>query len=101
MAVFVSVAKVSDIQPGQSKTVYVDGKSIAVFNVDGAFYAIDDTCLHRGGPLGEGELEGSVVTCPWHGWQYDVTTGCNTMDESECVERYEVKIEGDAVLVAL
>src|SRR5436189_4869165 len=101
MAGFVSVVKVSDIPPGQSKTVYIGGKGIAVFNVDGTFHAIDNTCLHRGGPLGEGELEGMIVTCPWHGWQYDVTTGCNTMDESERVERYEVTLEGDAVLIAV
>ena len=99
MAVFVSVAKVSDIQPGQSKTVYVDGKSIAVFNVDGAFYAIDDTCLHRGGPLGEGELEGSVVTCPWHGWQYDVTSGKISQNPAVGVDCYRVEVRGEDIFV--
>src|SRR5499427_5434370 len=93
-------ARVSEIPVGAIKEVQVGGKPIALFNVGGTFYAIDNTCLHRGGPLGEGELEGAVVTCPWHGWQYDVTTGVNTMDDSERVERYEVKVEGTAVLVA-
>jgi len=101
MANFVKVAAVGDVPPGTGKCVEAGGKQIALFNVGGAFHAIDNTCLHRGGPLGEGELEGAIVTCPWHGWQYDVTTGCNTMDESECVERYAVRVEGDAVLVAL
>ena len=101
MADFVKVAEVGDVPPGLGKCVEANGKQIALFNVGGTFYAIDNTCLHRGGPLGEGELEGAVVTCPWHGWQYDVTTGVNTMDESERVERYDVKVEGGEVLVAV
>ena len=101
MANFVKVAAIGDVPPGTGKCVDVNGKQIALFNVGGAFHAIDNTCLHRGGPLGEGELEGSIVTCPWHGWQYDVTTGANTMDESERVDRYDVRVEGDAVLVAV
>ena len=99
MATFVKVAEVSDLPPGTGRCVEAGGKQLALFNVDGAFYAIDNTCLHRGGPLGEGELEGPIVTCPWHGWQYDVTTGVNTMDDSQRVARYEVKVEGGAVLV--
>ena len=95
MADFVSVAKVSDIQPGQSKTVYVDGKSIAVFNEDGTFYAIDDTCLYRGGPLGDGELEGHVVSCPWHGWQYDVKTGVSITNPAAHVSCYQTKVDGE------
>ena len=101
MANFVKVAALADVQPGTGKCVEVNGRKIALFNVGGAFHAIDNTCLHRGGPLAEGELDGNVVTCPWHGWQYDVTTGANTMDESERVDRYDVKVEGDAVLVAV
>jgi nitrite reductase (NADH) small subunit len=101
MANFVRVAAIGDVPPGTGKCVEAGGKQIALFNVGGVFHAIDNTCIHRGGPLGEGELDGAIVTCPWHGWQYDVTTGVNTMDESERVERYEVKVEGDAVLVQI
>ena len=101
MANFVKIAAVADVPPGTGKCVEASGKQIALFNVDGTFHAIDNTCLHRGGPLGEGELEGTIVTCPWHGWQYDVTTGANTMDENERVDRYEVKVEDGAVLVAV
>jgi len=101
MATFVKVAEAADVPPGTGKCVEANGKQVALFNVDGTFHAIDNTCLHRGGPLGEGELEGAVVTCPWHGWQYDVTTGADTMDDSERVERYEVQVEGSAVLVAV
>jgi len=101
MANFVKVAEVGDVPPGTGKCVEADGKQIALFNVAGAFHAIDNTCLHRGGPLGEGELEGTVVTCPWHGWQYDVTTGANLDDDTVRVARYEVKLEGGSILVGV
>jgi len=101
MANFVEVAEVGDVPPGTGKCVEADGKQIALFNVAGAFHAIDNTCLHRGGPLGEGELEGTVVTCPWHGWQYDVTTGANLDDDTVRVARYEVKLEGGSILVGV
>jgi nitrite reductase (NADH) small subunit len=99
MANFVRVAAVSEIPIGQGKTVEIDGKAIAVFNCKGAFYAIDNTCKHEGGPLGEGELAGTVVTCPWHGWTYDVTTGVSPDDPDCAVESYEVKVEGGDILV--
>lgn len=100
MADFVKVGKKGDIPAGSGKTVDVKGKAVAVFNVDGNFYAIDNTCLHRGGPLGEGELDGKIVTCPWHGWRYDVTTGANEMNPSVTVQKFQVKVEGDDILVA-
>jgi nitrite reductase/ring-hydroxylating ferredoxin subunit len=98
---FLRTAKKDEIPAGTIREFQVNGKTIALANVDGTFYAVNNTCLHRGGPLGQGELEDKVVTCPWHGWQYDVTTGVNTMDDSERVDRYEVKVEGDVVLVAV
>ena len=64
-----------DLDPGQGKLVEIGGKKIALFNVGGMYYAIDDTCTHLGGPLSEGELEGNEVTCPWHGGIFNVTTG--------------------------
>ena len=73
MGDFVRVASTADVKPGQAVVVEVNGKTLAVFNVDGAFHAIDNTCVHRGGPLGEGDIHGKVVACPWHGWQFDVT----------------------------
>lgn len=101
MTKFVRVASVSDISAGQGMTVVIDGKEIAVFNCGGTFYAIDNTCKHQGGPLGEGELEGTVVTCPWHGWTYDVTTGVSPDDPGCTVDRYEVKIEGSDILISI
>lgn len=100
MAAFVAVAKVHEIQPGRGKTIVVDGKKIAVFNVHGTFYAIDDTCLHRGGPLGEGELEDCFVTCPWHGWTYDVTTGVSTVNPAVKVACYATRTEGEDLQVS-
>lgn len=101
MPEFRKVADKSEIPAGQAKTVEVDGKRIAVFNVDGAYYAIDDSCAHQGGPLGEGELDGTIVTCPWHAWMYDVTTGLNVDDPELAVAKYEVRVQGTSILVAV
>ncbi|MBI2839287.1 MAG: Rieske 2Fe-2S domain-containing protein [Acidobacteria bacterium] len=90
---------VSDLQPGHAVTVAVDGIEVAVFNVDGRFYALQNACPHRGGPLGDGDLEGSIVTCPWHGWEWDVTSGSGAEDASVKTKAYQVKVEGDEVLV--
>jgi 3-phenylpropionate/trans-cinnamate dioxygenase ferredoxin component len=75
MPEFVKVAKTGDIAPGEGKGVDVGERRIALFNVDGTFYAIDDTCTHRGGPLSDGMVLGNEVTCPWHGAVFDVRTG--------------------------
>jgi len=100
MSTFSRACAVSDVAPGTAKLVAVDGKEIALFNVDGTFYALDNECPHRGGPLGEGDLEGCIVTCPWHAWQYDVRTGESITDDLK-VARYDVKVEGGDVLVAV
>jgi len=99
MANFVRVAVAAEIPAGQGKTVDVNGKEIAVFNQAGTFYAIDNTCKHQGGPLGEGDLEGTIVTCPWHGWTYDVTSGVSPDDPDCHVDSFEVKVEGGEVFV--
>jgi nitrite reductase/ring-hydroxylating ferredoxin subunit len=101
MAEFVKVAEAADVKPGTAVCVEAGGRQIALFNIDGTFHAIDNVCLHRGGPLAEGEIDGCVVTCPWHGWQFDVTTGMNTMDDSERIDRFDVKVEGGSVFVAV
>lgn|SRR5690348_7261676 len=75
MSEFVTVATANQIPPGTGRTVEVHGVWIALFNVDGVFYAVDNTCPHAGGPLGEGHLSDAVVECPWHGWSFDVRTG--------------------------
>ena len=99
MGKLAKVGETSDLAPGQGKVVEVDGKAIGLFNVDGTFYALDNTCLHRGGPLGEGDLDGKTVTCPWHGWQYDVSTGLNVANPSVKMTCFPVKVDGSGVFV--
>ena len=101
MPTMTKIAKQSEIPPGTGKAVEVGGKTIAVFNCEGTFYAVDNTCKHRGGPLGEGSLSGTTVTCPWHGWEYDVTSGACSMDPSIKVPKYDVKVDGDDVLISI
>jgi len=101
MPKYIKVAKVNEMPPGTAREFHADGKVIALFNVDGQFFAIDNTCLHRGGPLGQGALEDKVVTCPWHGWQYDVTTGTLVSNQEIKVQTYEVKVEGDDIAVGV
>lgn len=101
MAEFVKVTGTADVPPGSGIVTEINGQSVAVFNVDGTFYAIDNTCVHRGGPLGEGELEGDTVTCPWHGWQYSVKTGKSINNPSASVKSFQVKVEGSDVKVLL
>ncbi len=98
MGKIVTLATKGEVRPGTGKVCEVEGRCIALFNVGGAFYALDNTCKHRGGPLGEGDLEGSVVTCPWHGWQYDVTSGKNVLpNPTVAVDCFKVTVEGDNV----
>lgn len=101
MAEFVTIAGTAELTPGSGLVKEVKGQAIALFNVAGAYYAIDNTCVHRGGPLGEGELEGDTVTCPWHAWQYSVKTGKSLNNPSACVKTYEVKVEGTDIKVLL
>jgi len=98
---FIKVASISELSVGSSKTVEVQGKVIALFNVGGRIYALDNTCLHQGGPLGEGRLEGEVVTCPWHMWEFNVRTGEKVGEPSLRVATYPVQVEGDDIKVAL
>lgn len=101
MADFVKVLSTADLAEGQGKAVQAGGKAIALFNVGGTVYALDNTCLHRGGPLGEGMLEGIVITCPWHMWEYDVRTGEKVGAPSIKVATYPVQVEGNDIKVAV
>jgi nitrite reductase (NADH) small subunit len=96
---FARAAKTTEIAPGTIKEFQVEGKPVAVANVDGKYYAINNTCLHRGGPLGQGPLEGKIVTCPWHGWEYDVTTGKISQNPAVGVNSYPIEIRGDEIFV--
>ena len=97
---FVTVATVSQVPPGKAKQAKVGTKTLAIFNVNGSFYAIDDTCPHRGASLAEGELEGHEVTCPWHAAVFDVTTGAHLSPPAPSdVACYKVQVVGDQVQV--
>lgn len=101
MGEFVRVAGTADVKPGSGIVAEVNGKAIAVFNIGDTFYAIDNTCTHRGGPLGEGDVEGEVVSCPWHGWQFNIKTGACATNPSARVTVYETKVEGADIKVRL
>ena len=95
MADFISIATIDEVSPGQAKMVEVNGNEIALFNIGGQFYAIDNNCTHVGGPLCEGEISGTEVTCPWHGATFDVTTGRVLGPPAvEAVNRYNLRIAG-------
>jgi nitrite reductase (NADH) small subunit len=96
---FLRTARKDEIPAGSIREFQVEGATIALANVDGKFFAINNTCLHRGGPLAEGELNGKVVTCPWHGWQYDVTTGKLVMNPTVGVNCYPVEVRGEDIFV--
>jgi nitrite reductase (NADH) small subunit/3-phenylpropionate/trans-cinnamate dioxygenase ferredoxin subunit len=98
---FVRVAFTDEIPPGTGRTVEVDGIWIAVFNVEGTFYAIDNSCPHAGGPLGEGKLCESVVECPWHGWKFSVISGERVGNPNFQVACCEVRIQAGEVQIAI
>ena len=101
MANWLRACSVDEVPPGGSREVAVGGRVIALFNVGGDIYALDGVCPHAGGPLGEGRLEGSIVTCPWHGWQFDVCTGRHCLNPNLVQPSYRTRIDGDEILVEL
>jgi nitrite reductase/ring-hydroxylating ferredoxin subunit len=99
---FTRVAATQEIPLGTGKQVTLSGRTLAVFNDGGTFYAIDDTCTHRGAPLHEGECFGKEVVCPWHGARFDLATGVNlSPPASSGVRAYKVQVVGDEVQVDL
>jgi len=99
MAGFIKMATLGELTPGAAKEVEHDGRIYALFNVDGKVSAIDGICPHQGGPLADGPIEGGCVVCPWHGWPFDVVTGKTTLNSRIRQQVFEVKVEGDEVLV--
>jgi nitrite reductase (NADH) small subunit len=98
---FVTVARVGEIAAGAARLVTVGERWVGLFNLDGHYHAVDNLCLHRGGPLCEGAIRGTVVTCPWHGWQFELTTGALIQDPKVGVSRHETRIAGDEIQVRL
>jgi nitrite reductase (NADH) small subunit len=98
---FVTVARVDEVPPGSVRVVRAGDEELALAHVDGEFYATQGHCLHLKGPLGEGRIDDHVLTCPWHGWQYDICTGENEFDRAIQLKTYEVRVEDGNVQVAL
>ncbi len=96
----IKVAQINQVVPNKGLLVKAKGREIALFKVDGAIYAISHQCPHSTGPLAEGRLYGNIVTCPWHGAQFDVTTGrCHAGPAARPVQTYPVIIEGNSIFV--
>ena len=96
---FLPALAVADLPPGRAAEVTVGGLAVALFNVGGTFHALSGRCPHRGGPLGQGFLEGTQVSCPWHNWTFDVETGCNVASADLVVPRFEVRVDDGRVCV--
>jgi len=97
MATYRPVCRADEIPPGTGRLVEIDGKTIALFNVGGIFHAIEDTCLHAGGPLHEGTLDGTTVTCPLHDWRFDVATGRCEFNPVVSLGCFPVRVRGGMV----
>ncbi|MDA1161681.1 MAG: Rieske (2Fe-2S) protein [Planctomycetota bacterium] len=95
------VASLQEIPSDTGLEVTAGGRVIALFNVDGQVRAIDGICAHAGGPIAKGILNGQIITCPWHGWQYDVTNGTHCLTPAICQQPFEVTVEGEDVFVEL
>ena len=98
---YVAVGRLADFEPGRGRMVDVNGRHVAIFRLGDDLYALDNLCLHRGGPLCDGDISNGVVTCPWHGWSYQIKTGMMVQDPRVGVDRHEVRLDGDQVLVRL
>jgi nitrite reductase/ring-hydroxylating ferredoxin subunit len=96
---YVPVAEVAEVPRDRTKIIKVAGTPIALLNVGGAIYALEHSCPHQGGPIGEGEIEGMTITCPWHEWKFDIRTGANDRDPTILAKTYEVKVVDGLVLV--
>jgi len=99
MADFVKVASVGEIPEGTGRALLANGRRVALFNVAGTFHAVDGVCPHQGGPLGEGILEGPVVSCPWHFWQFDVVRGHAPDFPEASITKFRIKIEHGDIFV--
>ena len=99
MAEWIRAAKETDLADGSGVEFEAGGKKVALFRADGKFYATDNTCPHRGGPLAQGSLDGLVVTCPWHAWGFDVKSGACLAVPAAKIKTYEVKVEDGNIFV--
>ena len=94
------MARAADVAPGTARTVVVGEHEIALFHVDGTFYALENTCPHQGGPLVEGWVADCAVTCPWHAWTFRLTDGSMTLGDYASVDTFDVRVDEGNVLIA-
>lgn len=98
---WVKVAGAEQLKPGTAMKVDVNGQELALYNVDGKFFATSNICPHQGGPLAEGMMEGCTVVCPWHAWVFDVSNGQSPVNPRAKIPCFQVKVEGKDVLVSV
>jgi nitrite reductase (NADH) small subunit len=98
---YIDVASVNDVNVGRAKRLAVGARIIALYHTQRGFFASDNTCPHRGGPLADGDLIGDEIICPWHLWGFDVASGVCTGNSDISITTHELKIEGDRILVKL
>jgi NAD(P)H-dependent nitrite reductase small subunit len=96
---FVRVARVADVPPGSAIPVRVGERAVALFHVDGTFYALDNACPHKGGPLCEGAVAGKHVICPWHDWTFSLEDGRMTFGDYALLDVYDVRVEGEDIVI--
>ncbi|MCA9040198.1 MAG: Rieske 2Fe-2S domain-containing protein [Planctomycetaceae bacterium] len=97
----IKIATVDDIPAGGGREFTIEDRIVALFEQGGDYYALDGICPHAGGPLGAGELNGTTLTCPWHGWQFDVSTGKHCLTPQICQETFPVSVEGNDIYIEL
>jgi nitrite reductase (NADH) small subunit len=101
MPKWIRLANASDCPPGSAREYVAGERIVAVFHTDEGYFALDGVCPHQGGPLGQGKITGCIVTCPWHGWQFDVRTGQHQASRSLVHPGFPVKIEEGSLFVDL
>ena len=95
------VASSDELSPGSGKVIFVEGRPIALFNLGGEFVALDNKCPHRGGSLGEGEIKDDIITCPWHGWEFNCNTGKAVENDDVIVKTYPVENRDDGIFIKI
>jgi nitrite reductase (NADH) small subunit len=101
MADWIRIGSLTQCPPGTAQEYVARDRMVAVFNVDGILHALDGVCPHQGGPLGKGTLEGDIVTCPWHGWQFNVCTGQHQLAESVRHPTIPIRVDDGEIYVQL